>query len=409
MKLLRKSELTNVMAVFVSLLWDNMKPSNEEEVIIKATEAGLDVKKGRNIIAQVEEVKITKGENDALEGKVYCVAMKGNQIDTHGDWYSNETVKKGAEWFLNYLINLGENTPSDTNHNLQVAKGIKLTQSWVDESNPDSWYWRLVLDISEDAEAMQKAKEGRLTGVSIYGTAERIEKSNESVLKSIRDTVFTGVKDAFINIFSKSASDKVAGLSKSTQETFDREQQWNEVYASIGQIETAYYAFRDNVMTYQDGADYPVIIKSEDYQKECDEFISILKGLKFGKYQIKKGEENVENEKFIEMMKTEEGIKLLTEAGYVKKSAEPTGSGTEGNTELQKSVDTLTARVAELEGEKVTLNQQIVEKDQKITDLETKQQSSPAKLDPPAPVEETPDQVIKRKKEEERKKAMEKR
>jgi hypothetical protein len=378
---LKKSELRAVKCLLISLLWDDMSPSNEEEAIIKAD--GI-----RKINCIVEKA-------DEIEGKVYCVAMKGNVIDTQGDWYSNETVKQTAETFFTYLAEeVKKNAPSDTNHNLQVADGIKLVQSYVDESNPESFVWRVVLDINGHEIAMQKAKEKKITGVSIYGTAERIEKADENILKTIAETVKNSAMEAWRGFFTKS-----------TKETYDDRKKMIEGYAELDQIDNAFYAFRANIFTFEKGGEFPMVVEQESYLKEIEELAGVLKEMKFKNFQIKKGEDTMKTVKefqdFIatkegkEALLTEEAKKALAEAGYIPKPAEPTVTAPAGNTApaTDKTIEEANAEIAKASGKITELEKANKDLTDKVSELEKKTATSDLKPDlTPKPL--TPDEEV---------------
>jgi hypothetical protein len=396
-ELRKKAELRDVDVIWISLLWDDMFPSNEENAIIKAD--------------GVKEFKVEITKVDEIEGIVHGIAMKGNSIDTQGDWYSNETVKKTGRKYIDFLVDLGVNEPSDTNHNMKSAKGIKLVDSHIDESDPESVKWRIAIDINGNAEAMQKAKDKAITGFSIYGYATRVQKSDESFLSTIKSTV----KDAFLEFWH--------GKKGDTAENF------SEINL-IGDIYSATRAFH-NALIGQEEDTWEEFIKvdtQEDYLKNVEQLYTILKEINI---ETKKGEGQMNFDEimatdegktaFKEFVATDEAKTLIDEAGYeITPKAEPDINPDEGNTvEAQKQAianakaegikEAEAIAKAKADEDKIALDKANAERDalkKKVDKLEKTARSTSDLIPPPKGEEdeETVDDIIK----DEKKKALDK-
>lgn len=333
---IKKGEVKDVYVSLISILHDEMKPSNEEEVIIKSGEIRRELK--------CEVIK-----TEAIEGKLTCIAMKSDTMDTQGEWYSKETVKKTAESFIDHLANeMKKNSPSDTNHNMVVADGVRLLQSWVEEG--EVFMWKCVLDISGNETLMQKAKDGKITGVSIYGKGVRVEKSVIQSAKEIAGELFKAM------------------FMKSTKESYDERQKQSEIWAELDMLDNAWYSFKDNVISWQEW-ETSLKVDSAGFNKEVDELASVLKTMKFNKL-IKKGDLDMKKDEAKAFLDTEEGKTVLKEMGYELKAAEPTKTQ-EGNT-----ADGATDTVAKSEFDAV-----ILAKTKAETDLEKATQDLKAAQD----------------------------
>jgi len=182
MKIKKAKELSEVKVKYISILTDEVNPSNRQEVVIKSdNKFSLDF--------AVEK-------SDTVKGLLYTTPMKAMYEDTDGEYYENETVEKAAHEFMK-SGNL-EN-PSDTNHNYEIAKGVKVVESYVDKKET-GYEWKAVLDVSGNEELMQKCIEGKVTGVSIAGTALVSQVDNPAIEKEETITVAASLRGTLIEL-----------------------------------------------------------------------------------------------------------------------------------------------------------------------------------------------------------------
>lgn len=160
-------KLKQLKVKLTSILYGDFKPANFEQVIIKAG--------GFNKVNAFEVTKF-----DEIEGIIECIVYRANKTDSQGDFIENEELEKACEWNLDYLIKQGKNSPSDTNHNFEIAENVYLMQTFVDKSEPD-WVWRQKINIKGNAELMKQAKAKTITGVSLAGEAQ-VETEEKGIL-----------------------------------------------------------------------------------------------------------------------------------------------------------------------------------------------------------------------------------
>ncbi len=163
-------KLKQLKVKLTSILYGDFKPANFEQVIIKAG--------GFNKVNAFEVTKF-----DEIEGIIECIVYRANKTDSQGDFIENEELEKACEWNLDYLIKQGKNSPSDTNHNFEIAENVYLMQTFIDKSEPD-WVWRQKINIKGNAELMKQAKAKTITGVSLAGEAQ-IEEEKSAMAKMI--------------------------------------------------------------------------------------------------------------------------------------------------------------------------------------------------------------------------------
>jgi hypothetical protein len=176
-------KLKNLKVKLTSILYGEMKPANMEDVIVKAG--------GFNKVNTFEVTKF-----DELEGILECIVYRANKVDSQGDSITNEELEKACEWNLDYLIKQGKNTPSDTNHNFEIADNVYLMQTFIDKSESD-WAWRQKINIKGNDELMKQAKNKTITGVSLAGEAQIEEEKGmlEKMITKIYDKLFKSDKE----------------------------------------------------------------------------------------------------------------------------------------------------------------------------------------------------------------------
>jgi len=159
--------LTDVKVDLISILTDDTKPSNRQKVMIKSDDSFS------------LECEVRKEETDAIKGILYTTAMKALYEDTDKEYYENEDVEKTAHEFMK----AGIEGKADTNHTFKVEKGVHIVESYVDKKE-EGYEWKVAFDISENEELMQKAKDGKINGVSIAGKAKAAE-DNPKITKEV--------------------------------------------------------------------------------------------------------------------------------------------------------------------------------------------------------------------------------
>lgn len=122
------------------------------------------------------EVTITKAEDESKR-LVYGVVYEPEKLDAHGDYMTSAEIEKSAHDFLVNARNI------DVQHNFQDGFG-DVVESYIAkqddlESGITKGSWVLVTKATEEVwEAIQK---GEITGYSMAGTAEVIEKAGKKI------------------------------------------------------------------------------------------------------------------------------------------------------------------------------------------------------------------------------------
>ena len=177
--------LVNPTVKYISILTDETMPANGKPVIIKG--------------AKYEEIcKAVVKSIDEIEGDIHWRAMISGEKDTDDETYTKEDVKNAQRKFMKSLVST--EAVSDVNHNMEVQKGVYMVESYLTDEGSEI-AWDGVSNVKENAALFAKAKEGKITGVSIYGWVEDVEEvksKSENMLTAIYNKLF-GKEEKTIN------------------------------------------------------------------------------------------------------------------------------------------------------------------------------------------------------------------
>ncbi|MGG0902348.1 XkdF-like putative serine protease domain-containing protein [Bacillus subtilis] len=157
-------ELVNAKITHVSYV---DKAANQKQFFFMKSEKQPDFKK---------EVKVFMKEADEQK-LVYGIVYEPDTVDAHGDFMTASEIEKAAHGFLKDARQI------DKQHDFQGGVG-EVVESYVapadfemDGETIKKGSWVLVTKASE--EVWEQIKKGEITGYSMAGTAETIEKQEE--------------------------------------------------------------------------------------------------------------------------------------------------------------------------------------------------------------------------------------
>ena len=156
--------IKNVDVQFISIITDEFKPKN-----------------GKNLLIKSEKIKTIKIDKADIKGLLYVTVMKADEKDSDGHIFSFEEVEKAAHNFLKK----GFTNAIDENHNLLQKENVYIVESYLDNKEKS---WKAIIDISKNELLMQKAKENKINGVSIFGYGQiekAIEEKEETLFRKI--------------------------------------------------------------------------------------------------------------------------------------------------------------------------------------------------------------------------------
>ena len=120
------------------------------------------------------ETRLLKAEEQGEERFVLGVVLEPETVDAQGDVYSADEIRKAAHLFLEEYGGVG------LMHQVSVADRVKIVESYlapddfaIGDATVKKGTWLLGVHVLDDA-LWADVKAGRLTGLSIGGTARRL-------------------------------------------------------------------------------------------------------------------------------------------------------------------------------------------------------------------------------------------
>ncbi|WP_426616441.1 XkdF-like putative serine protease domain-containing protein [Bacillus velezensis] len=179
-------ELINAKITHVSYV---DKAANQKQFFFMKSEKQPDFQK---------EVKVLAKEADERK-LVYGIVYEPDTVDAHGDFMTADEIEKAAHGFLKDAREI------DKQHDFQGGVG-EVVESYVApadfEMNGETikkGSWVLVTKASE--EVWEQIKKGEITGYSMAGTAETIEKQEEKPVSQVKPDekgLFNLLKNFFV-------------------------------------------------------------------------------------------------------------------------------------------------------------------------------------------------------------------
>lgn len=302
------NELRNIKPTLISLVG---KAANKTTVIYKSAEQD-NTKQLRvfEIIQKDDEKKL-----------VYGIVYSPDVEDTQGDFATAAEIEKAAHTFMQTLDSTAK---VDTGHNLQIAKGVNIVQSYIvnkgDEMYPDNpGAWAIVVKVDND-EVWSQVKDGSLTGFSMYGVAERIVNDEEVTKEDI--SIIKKAVNLFKSLLNNNSMDDKIKLVK-------------DFNSSVGSREVQDYIWTLGDVIRECMNDENITDKNAAVTENIDQFkakVESIMAMKSMVAEIMKGDE----------VDVEKAGKVLSEANLTKLNAAITAINdiiTNSKTKTENKVD----------------------------------------------------------------------
>lgn len=247
-------KLTDINITHISLVKSG---ANKKEIIYKSSDDN-----------PLHHVTIDIKKSDEELGIVYGIVYAPDSIDTDDEYTTADEIVKAAYSFMK-----GRNTTNvDKEHTFKNEKAF-VAESWIVKAN-DAIFpnepvgsWAVAIKL-EDEELKKGVKDGDIAGISMAGTATKVEDDNSSVEKaddkniSLTDLV-EALKKAFGYVgFSVNAGyDKQIDKSKKEGESEDMKPE--DIEAAVTK---AVQPLTDKIETLEKEVD--TLRKSNDETKE---------------------------------------------------------------------------------------------------------------------------------------------
>lgn len=189
---IQKGELRNVDVDLISLLFDDVKPSNQKGAIIKSAD-------GKSQYKPIGANAKFKSETVGTEGLLYVTVMEPDVVDAQGDTYTAAEVKKACYHFAKKGL-VGKN---DVNHNNHPVPEFVIAETYILKSEDKAHYpdtkpgsWVAVLKCENlQSELWKKVQKGDFNGVSIAGEADDSVDNNAALIAELK-TQMEAIKKA---------------------------------------------------------------------------------------------------------------------------------------------------------------------------------------------------------------------
>lgn len=283
-------ELINANITHVSYV---DKGANQKQFFFTKSDKQPDFKK---------EVKVFINKEDEEQQLVYGVVYEPNVEDAHGDVMSATEIEKAAHKFVKDSRNI------DTQHDFESGVGevvesyIAPTDFTLGEQDIVKGSWVLVTKAND--EIWEEIKKGEITGYSMAGTAETIEKEQKEkpVSKSEDDTEMKGFFNLLKSFFTGEKLEK-----GEVRDQYEQNQKRRNVWAAWDGLESVFYdAIWDNRTVD--------VVDFEKLESAATDFVELIEEIK-SEGDIQKALENKPNTigKDEKGMKKEDIEKLLDE------------------------------------------------------------------------------------------------
>lgn len=195
------AKLEDVKIDFISLV---DKAANKKRFAIVKSEDGK-IETETSIINKNEEKKL-----------VTCIVYEPDEVDTHGDYMTNDSIEKAAHHFM--INGIG----ADVQHDNKKAN-VDIVESWVTKSDTTindqlikKGTWVATAKVND--EMIWKAiKDGKLNGFSMGGTAKKINKSEgnmEEIKKMLEEMIAKNANSETIAKFTAKLAELEGRIEK---------------------------------------------------------------------------------------------------------------------------------------------------------------------------------------------------
>lgn len=210
-----------------------------------------------------KEVKVFIEKEDDEQQLVYGVVYEPDVEDSHGEYMNSEEIEKAAHAFVKDARNI------DKQHDFNSGVG-EVVESYIAPADFDlgeqtiaKGSWVLVTKASD--EVWEDIKKGEITGYSMAGTGEKVEKKDDRkpVSKSEGDEEMRGFFNLFKSFFTKGE----------VRDRYERNQKDRNLWAAWDGMESVFY---DSVFDNRT----PDVADFEKLQSAAGDFVELLQEIK---------------------------------------------------------------------------------------------------------------------------------
>ncbi|MGE6260878.1 XkdF-like putative serine protease domain-containing protein [Heyndrickxia sporothermodurans] len=181
-----------------------------------------------------KEVKVFINKEEEEQKLVYGLVYEPDVEDSHGDFMKAEEIEKAAHGFMKDARNIDKQHDFNAGVGEVVESYIAPADFTIGEQTITKGSWVLVTKASDDI--WEEIKKGEITGYSMAGKAETIEKQNNEkpVSKSSDDEEVKGFFNLMKNFFMGEKIQKGA-----VKDEFERKKKHRDFWAAQSSFENA--------------------------------------------------------------------------------------------------------------------------------------------------------------------------
>jgi len=312
------------------------------------------------------QVKIAKAVTEGEEHFVWSPVYEPNIEDAHGEKMTAKEIEKAADKFLENLKKV-EESGIDNQHSFKAEEGLLVAQSFVAQDDMEMFgetitkgTWMMKVRILDD-EIWEKIENGEITGLSMGGTGEIIEKAGGGQVSGQITKEDMGIIKKMVNFFKvekgeladKSKSEIALGTLRVVYWKLD-DMVWNANWnGDDGKISELLKEFAEIAVQVSEGFKSEDIIKSIKKNKE---------GERMNEAEVKEIVKNA----LVDAMKVEEPVVKTEEMtaevmkNIVVEAVKPLQTA---NEDLKKQLDTANEEIETLKKSTTGTTQTTVEVD----------------------------------------------
>ncbi|WP_046180381.1 XkdF-like putative serine protease domain-containing protein [Domibacillus tundrae] len=182
-----------------------------------------------------KEIKVFINKEEAVQQLVYGLVYEPNVEDAHGDFMTAEEIEKAAHGFMKDARNI------DKQHNFEAGVG-EVVESYIapadftlGEQEITKGSWIMVTKASD--EIWEEIQKGNITGYSMAGKAETIEKNAQEPVTTSNDDQVKGFFTAMKSFFTGSATIQKGEVA----DKYNRDRRRREFWAAQDALNSAIF------------------------------------------------------------------------------------------------------------------------------------------------------------------------
>ncbi|MFL0361437.1 XkdF-like putative serine protease domain-containing protein [Pseudobacillus sp. 179-B 2D1 NHS] len=280
-----------------------------------------------------KEVKLFINKEEEEQQLVYGVVYEPDVEDSHGDYMTAPEIEKAAHGFMRDARNIDKQHDFNAGVGEVVESYIAPADFTIGEETIKKGSWVLVTKASD--EIWEEIKKGAITGYSMAGTAETIEKQNEKpVTKSYENDEVKG----FFNLIKNFFSGKEESQKASEKDLGSIEKAGKKISAArMDKINAAFEALNELKSEVEEEEE---VVKKEDIEKAVqaalEPLVKRLDSIEKNEQQLEQAQDDVSKQLEETIAKALEPLNQRLEAVEKARSVSKQTQEEPQNQEIQK-------------------------------------------------------------------------